>query len=187
MGEITIRQPQDKMVGANGFEPSTSWSRTRKSRIHKCRIWCRLRDRWPLIPALELDGSWTERLALPARLAAVNDSRQAARLAKFESTSARALHRRACWVLIPTLPVTTYQDYLRFCPTTTDGGSHSARTFFFSGLASAAKGPPKKICKCAGATPREARRPGRRVSRERPARRLPRGLRAAARRKHSRA
>jgi len=38
----------------------------------------------------------------------------------------------------------TYQDYLRFCPTTTDGVSHSARTFFFSGLASAAKGPPKK-------------------------------------------
>src|SRR5215472_6400321 len=60
MGEITIRQPQDKLVGANGFEPSTSWSRTRKSKIHKCRIWCRLRDRWPLIPAYELDGSWTE-------------------------------------------------------------------------------------------------------------------------------
>jgi len=25
-----------------------------------CRTWCRLRDRWPLIPALELDGGWTE-------------------------------------------------------------------------------------------------------------------------------
>src|SRR5437588_5083478 len=50
----------DKMVGARGFEPPTPWSRTRKSKIHKCRIWCRLRDRWPLIPALELDGSWTD-------------------------------------------------------------------------------------------------------------------------------
>ena len=62
-----VKGPQGKsdkvlkrMVGANGFEPSTSWSRTRKSKNHKCRTWCRLRDRWPLIPALELDGSWTE-------------------------------------------------------------------------------------------------------------------------------
>src|SRR6516162_3007535 len=50
-----------KRIGrANGFEPSTSWSRTRKSKIHKCGTWCRLRGRWPLIPALELGGSWTE-------------------------------------------------------------------------------------------------------------------------------
>jgi len=59
-----------KVVGANGFEPSTSWSRTRKSKIHKCRTWCRLRDHWPLIPALELTEvgrkfvNWTEKRPL---------------------------------------------------------------------------------------------------------------------------
>jgi hypothetical protein len=49
-----------KLVGANGFEPSTSWSRRRRWKTSKCRIWCRLRDRTTIYPALEVDGSWTE-------------------------------------------------------------------------------------------------------------------------------
>src|SRR5438309_11132169 len=51
------------MVGANGFEPSTSWSRRRRYKTSKCRIWCRLRDSATIYPALEVDGSWTEILA----------------------------------------------------------------------------------------------------------------------------
>ncbi len=48
------------MVGASGFEPPTSWSRRRRYKTSKCRIWCRLRDSTTIYPALEVDGSWTE-------------------------------------------------------------------------------------------------------------------------------
>src|SRR6267143_6491637 len=34
-----------EVVGANGFEPSTSWSRTSGSKISKCFIWCRFGTR----------------------------------------------------------------------------------------------------------------------------------------------
>jgi hypothetical protein len=52
-----------EVVGANGFEPSTSWSRRKWYKTSKCRIWCRIRDLTTIYPALELDGSWTEFLA----------------------------------------------------------------------------------------------------------------------------
>jgi len=54
------------VVGANGFEPSTSWSRKRREKTSKCRIWCRLRDFKAIDPALELDRSWTESFGVNA-------------------------------------------------------------------------------------------------------------------------